>query len=89
MTAPDARYLPAGFPLPDRETMARLRQSILYEMSTPHPPEWAELAVLITADEAGIDMHEVDPRAIWALSPEARAPIFTMLRRLLAEYSEG
>jgi hypothetical protein len=86
---PAARYLPPGFPPPDREAMARLRESVLKETKTPHPPEAAELALLIAADEAGIDLSSIDPMAVWMSPLEARTPIFEAIARLLAELSEG
>lgn len=86
---PAARYLPPGCPMPDREAMARLRESVLKETRTPHPPEPAELAVLIAADEAGIDLADVDPAAVWLSPPEARAPLFAAISRLLGQLAEG
>jgi hypothetical protein len=82
---PSARFLPPGLPLPEREAMAALRQSILAETATKHPPEAAELAVLIVADEAGIDLSGVDAAAVWASPPEAREPIFVRLGELLGD----
>lgn len=82
-------YLPAGFPAPDRETLARLRETIMRETRTAHPPEWAELAVLVSADEAGCDLAGLDPREIWAMPVVARSPVFEALGRLLAELHEG
>jgi hypothetical protein len=85
MPDPAARYLPPGFPLPARDTMESLRRSIMQETATPHPPEPAELAVLITADDAGIDLSGVDAKAVWLNPPEARAPLFMRLGELLGE----
>ncbi|MDB5100085.1 MAG: hypothetical protein JWM80_4506 [Cyanobacteria bacterium RYN_339] len=78
-------YLPPGFPAPDRETMEKLRQSILAGLKTPHPPEWDELGVIISADEAGVDLSGVDAEALWLAPPDERAPIFAALGQLLAE----
>jgi hypothetical protein len=86
---PTARFLPPGFPLPEREAIAALRESVMKETRTPHPPESAELAVLIAADEAGVDLGEVDPAAVWLSPPEAREPLFTAIGRLLGELAEG
>lgn len=85
MPDPATRFLPPGYPLPERETMAALRQSIMHETDTPHPPEPAELAVLITADEAGVDLAGIDAQAVWLSPPEARAPLFARLGELLGE----
>src|SRR5690349_376908 len=82
---PAARFLPPGFPPPDREAVARLRESVMKETRTAHPPEAAELATLIAADDAGIDLSSVDPTMVWLSPPEVRAPIFEAIGRLLAE----
>ena len=84
--ADPTRYLPAGVPAPPPEVVAQLRASILQQLATPHPPEPAELAVLIIADEAGVDLSGVDARAVWAQPPAERAPVFAALERLLAEH---
>jgi hypothetical protein len=91
MATPDpaARYLPPGLPVPDREAMASLRANVMLRSKTPHPPEAAELAAIIVADEAGIDLAEVDAEAVWAQPPEARAPIFEAIARLLGEVVGG
>lgn len=81
----DTRFLPPGYPLPEREVMAQLKQSILHEVKTPYPPETAELAVLIIADEAGVDLAGVDARAIWLEPPESRSGLFLMLKKVLQE----
>lgn len=80
------RFLPPGFPNPEPETLAQLKASIHQQVDTPYPPETAELAVLIVADEAGIDLSAVDARAIWLQPSDERAPVFAALGRLLAEY---
>ena len=67
--------------------MATLRQSVLKETATPHAPEWAELAVLIAADEAGIDLTAIDPHAVWQLPPADREAVFALLGQLLGEIS--
>jgi hypothetical protein len=77
-------YLPSGFPAPDRETIERLRQSILAGIKTPHPPMVDELAVIICADEAGVDLRGVDPEVLWTSPPEERAAVFEALGRVLA-----
>lgn len=82
---PDARFLPPGYPLPESEVIAQLRQNILQRLAPPHPPETAELAVLILADEAGLELGEVDAEAVWALPPADREGLFLALRRALAE----
>ena len=82
-------FLPSGFPLPDREAIARLRESVMAETRTPHPPETAELAVLIAADEAGVELGEVDPAAVWLSAPDARQPLFEAIGRLLGELAGG
>lgn len=82
-------YLPAGFPIPEREALARLRETILRETRTAHPPEWAELAVLVSADEAGADLAGLDAREIWAMPVESRAPVFEALGRLLHDLHQG
>ena len=82
---PTARFLPPGFPRPDPEAMDRLRQNILKETRTPYPPEPAELAAIIAADEAGVDLSAIDPDGVWASPPEAREAVFLLLRRLLGE----
>lgn len=78
-------YLPPGFPPPDREAMARLRENVVLRTRTKHPPEPAELAVLIAADEAGVDLSAVDAEEVWAQPAAARAPLFETIGRLLAE----
>lgn len=82
---PAARYLPAGFPLPDREAMARLRENVVTRTRTKHPPEAAELAALIAADEAGIDLSEVDADEVWQQPVAAREALFLAIGRLLGE----
>ncbi len=82
---PAARYLPAGFPLPDRESMVRLRENVVGRTRTKHPPEAAELAALIAADEAGIDLSAVDADEVWAQPAEEREAIFLAIGRLLGE----
>lgn len=81
----DRQFLPAGVPLPEREVIARLRQSISQHLKTPHPPLDAELAVLIVADELGVDLSAVDARSVWLQAPDERAELFTTLSRLLSE----
>lgn len=84
-TSGSPSFLPPGFPRPEPETIAQLRQSILQQVHTPHPPLPAELAVLIVADEAGIDLTGVDARTIWLQPPDEREALFTTLGALLAE----
>ena len=78
-------YLPKGFPTPEHETVEALRHSILAKLRTPFPPLPDELAVIICADQAGVDLSAVDPEALWHSSPEERAPVFSALGRLLGE----
>lgn len=82
---PVSRFLPPGFPRPDPEVMDRLRQNILKDTKTQHPPEAAELAAIIAADEAGVDLSAIDPAEIWLSPPDAREPVFLLLRQLLGE----
>lgn len=91
MTAhdPTRRFLPPGFPAPDREAMAQLRENVVTRTRTPHPPEAAELAALIAADEAGIDLSEVNADEVWLTPAEAREPLFQAIARLLGEVVEG
>lgn len=84
-----ARWLPPGFPVPEREVIEKLRQSVMHEVATPHPPELAELALLIALDEAGLDLGDVDARAIWMQPSDEREPVFALLARLLAEETGG
>lgn len=86
---PTSRFLPIGFPRPDPEVIDRLRQNILKETRTKYPPEAAELAAIIAADEAGIDLSAIDPGEIWQSPPDAREPVFTMLAQLLGEMTAG
>ena len=86
---PAARYLPPGFPPPDREAMATLRANVVLRTRTPHPPEPAELAAIIAADEAGIDLAEVNADEVWLQPAEARQPLFAAIARLLGEVVEG
>jgi hypothetical protein len=82
---PVSRFLPPGFPRPDPEVLDRLRQNILKETRTKYAPEAAELAAIIAADEAGVDLSAIDPAEIWLSPPDAREPVFQLLRRLLGE----
>jgi hypothetical protein len=82
---PVSRFLPPGFPRPDPEAMDRLRQNILKETGTKFAPEAAELAAIIAADEAGVDLSAIDPAEIWLSPQDAREPVFLLLRRLLGE----
>lgn len=87
MTGAD-RYLPPGFPLPDPHAMGSLRETILRATRTPHAPEPAELALVIAADEAGVDLGEIDARAVWELPAEARAPVFEAIAKVLRQLAD-
>ena len=86
---PAARFLPPGCPVPDREAMSRLRENVVLRTRTPHPPEAAELAALIAADEAGIDLSGVNADEVWLQPAEAREAIFEAIGRLLGDLSAG
>jgi hypothetical protein len=86
---PAYQYLPAGFPRPEAEAIAQLRRTIMEATRTPHPPEVGELAVIIAASEAGVDLTEIDPEAIWLEPSEIRGPLFALIGRLLAEMFAG
>ena len=86
---PRTRYLPPGCPAPEPEALAALRQNIVAGLATPHPPEPAELALIVMADEAGIDLSAIDAREIWLEPAEAREPVFRAIARLLAEIVDG
>lgn len=78
-------FLPPGFPAPDPETIDALRRSIRATIDTPHPPRTDELAVIICADEAGVDLAGVDPEMLWRSPPDERQPVFEALGQLLGE----
>lgn len=85
MDNPARRFLPPSFPLPEPETLEALRRSIMQETKTKHPPQAAELAAAIVADEAGVDLSALDAHDLWQLSPDEREPLFEALAHLLAE----
>ena len=78
-------YLPVGFPVPEREVLDALRRSILATVKTPHPPLAEELAVVVLADQAGVELEGLDPEAVWLTPPDQRAAVFVALGRLLGE----
>ena len=79
------RFLPAGFPAPELETIEKLRASVMQESKTSHRPEPAELAAAIAADEAGVDLSAIGAHDLWMLPPAEREPFFEAVSRLLAE----
>lgn len=78
-------FLPPGFPVADREVLEKLRASIMNQVKTKHPPEWAELAVAVAAEEVGVDLYDIDVGFVWGMPPEGRAAFFARLGALVGE----
>jgi hypothetical protein len=79
------RFLPPNFPSPDDETLEKLRRNVMERTSTPYRPDEGELAALVCADEAGVDLSEIDAAEVWLMTPAEREPFFTLIAGLLGE----